>query len=250
MSSPLILSESALNQHVRAVEASVRSIVNRQVGLVIQPWGVGSQVSVMLLGRDCERTSRARGRDTFVAPLRDLGKSLWAWLNVQEDWTSRVSGNNRRFEFRSIGLTVHFGYRNESTKPQMFRAEWTGWSKWDGLNYGFQGGEVGHPHWQFDALDTLSLASTETQLDEELARLKDDHETEEIREFGESQIVAAKVEEEVRSRKLSRIHFPCAAAWWMQAPHDRHAHVPNSEREIESWARETLTYTVKELDRI
>ena len=250
MPKPLTLSEGALKQHVRAIEASIRSVVNVRVGLDIEGWGVGTLVTAILIGEDCERVSRGRGPDAFVAPLRDLGKELWAWLGLQEEWTSEVLGERRQFLFRSIGLTVHFGYRNEGTKPQMFRAEWSGWSKWNGSHYGFQGGDAGHPHWQFDALESLSSGFEAAQAEGDLQRLRGDDGAVGIREFGEDGGGAANVEEAIRSRKLSRIHFPSAAAWWMKTPHNLHAHAPATGKEIEGWARETLSYAVQELGRV
>ena len=250
MPKPLTISEKALRRHVRTVESVIRSIVKGHVGLEIQGWDVGSLVSAILIGQDCERVSRVRGPDTFVAPLRELGRDLWAWLGLREEWSRSISGNSRQFEFRSIGLTVHFGFKNEGTKPQMFRAEWSGWSKWHGTNYTFQGGNVGHPHWQYDALDSVSTAIEKSGVIGEFERLQEDDATVEIREFNEGVVSRVNIEEEVRSRKLSRFHFPSAAAWWMQSPHNLHTHAPQSENEIESWASETLTYTVRELARV
>lgn len=250
MPKPLTLSEKSLEQHVRALESSIQSTLDARVGLDIQGWGVSSSVRAFLAGQDCERVSRVRGPDSFVVPLLYLGKELWAWLGLQEEWESTKRGKSHQFEFRSIGLTVHFGYRNENTKPQIFRAEWSGWSKWIDSNYGFQAGDVGHPHWQYDALESLSAAYESTRVEEDLARLEKDDDTVEIQEFEEGRISAANVEDEVKSRKLSRIHFPSAAAWWTKAPNNLHTHAPASRTEIEKWASETLTYTVKELARV
>ena len=251
MPTPLTLSEGALRQHVGCVEAAIRSVVDARVGLQIQGWDVGSLVTAILIGQDCERVPRGRGPDAFVAPLRNLGKELWAWLGLQEEWASEVSGKHRRFSFRSIGLTVHFGYRNEGTKPQMFRAEWSGWSKWNGSQFGFQGGGAGHPHWQFDALESLAAGLELARAEHDLERLRADDAAAGIREFGEAGVGAsASVEDAIRSRKISRIHFPSAAAWWMKTPHNLHAHSPSSDKEIEGWARETLRYAVEELRRV
>ena len=163
---------------------------------------------------------------------------------------SQVSGKRREFLFRSIGLTVHFGYRNEGTKPQIFRAEWSGWAKWNGSHYGFQGDEAGHPHWQFDALDSLSVDLESAQLEADLERLRGAGSPVGLREFGEDGDGSASIKEAIRTRKLSRIHFPSAAAWWMNAPHNLHAHSPVSGEEIEMWASETLGYAVRELGRL
>lgn len=248
MPEPLILPEGKLRQHVDAVGASIRSIINANVGLRIPNSGVGS-VAAILIGEDCERVPRNRGQDVFVAPIRDLGNELWAWLGLQEEWNREGSRKRRQFSFRSIGMTVHFGYRNEVAKPQMFRAEWSGWTKWNGSQHGFQGGNAGHPHWQFDALESLTLGLELAQVEDDLERLRSGG-TAGIREFGKDGLGKASIEEAVRNRKLSRFHFPSAAAWWMKTPRNLHAHSPTSGNEIEVWAKETLCYTLRELERI
>ena len=252
MPAPWTLSERALRQHVGAVGASIQSVVDaRRVGLDFQGWGVGPLVTAILIGQDCERASRGRGPDAFVAPLRDLGKELWAWLGVQEEWSNERSGKRPLFSFRSIGLTVHFGYRNEATKPQVFRAEWSGCSKWNGSQYGFQAGDAGHPHWQFDALESLWPGREMGQAEADLELLKDDTDGAAVgREFGRDGDKSESVEEAIRQRKLSRIHFPSAATWWMGTPHNVHAHSPASVREIEVWTQETLSYALGELGRL
>ena len=219
MPEPLTLSEREIRQHVGEIEASIQSVVDGHVELDTQGWDVGPFVTAILIGQDCERVSRSRGPDAFVAPILDLGKELWAWLGLQEEWTKEASRKRRRFSFRSIALTVHFGYKYEATKPQMFRAEWSGWSKWNGSQYGFQGGDVGHPHWQFDALESLLADSELVRAKGDLKQLRDNYVAVGVREFGEDRVgTAASVPDAIRSRKLSRIHFPSAAGWWMKAP--------------------------------
>ena len=248
MPTPLTLSEGALRQHVGAVEASIRSIVDARVGLDIPNFGVGS-VTANLNGQDCEWVSRNRGPGAYVAPIRDMGNELWAWLGLQEDWVREGSRTRRQYSFRSIGLTIHFGYKNEAVKPQMFRAEWSGWAKWNASQYGFQGGSTSHPHWQFDALESLTPPIDSAGVEADLVRLRSGGATG-VGEFGEDSLGKASIEAAIRSRKLSRIHFPSAAAWWMKTPRNLHAHSPTSDNEIEVWARETLCYTLQELERV
>ena len=135
----------------------------------------------------------------------------------------------------------------------MFRAEWSGWEKWNGSHYGFQAGDAGHPHWQFDALESLTSGFESAQAKGDLERLRSGTGAARVRKFGEDGgdgVRKASVEEAIRSRELSRIHFPSAATWWMKAPLNLHAHSPTSGKEIEVWAKETLCYTLRELERV
>ena len=249
MPEPWTLSEGRLRRHVKGIETALASVVDSRVLLGIEP-GVGPSVTVMLRGGDSEWVSRNRGPNVYVAPLCNLREDLWAWLGYREEWANEASGKTPGFSFRSIGLTVHFGYRNEGRKPQMFRAEWSGCSKWDGSEYGFQGGDAGHPHWQFDALESLSAGLELVQAEDERKRLRGDDAAAGPREFGEKDNSPASVEKAIGSRKLSRIHFPSAAAWWKEEPANLHAHSPACEREIEVWTEKTLRYVLRELRRL
>ena len=51
-------------------------------------------------------------------------------------------------------------------------------------------------------------------------------------------------------QEVSRIHFASAAAWWKSAPNNNHAHSPNDVHDIENWLRGTLSYLLRELDRL
>ena len=123
-----------------------------------------------------------------------------------------------------------------------------GWSRWNGSEYGFQGDDIGHPHWQFDALESLS-AGFASQAESDRERLKVDIGQAGLREFGQED-GSARIADAVRTRKLSRIHFPSAAAWWMKEPDSRHVHSPASGSDVESWMSETLSYAVQELGRL
>ena len=91
------------------------------------------------LARKCEPVQRNRGARVQVAPLLQLEQGLWVWLSYREEWANeRPVGGRRRFSFRAGSITVHFGWKQDLFKPQMFRAEWAGWAKWDNREYGFQ----------------------------------------------------------------------------------------------------------------
>jgi hypothetical protein len=143
---------------------------------------------------------------------------------------------------------VHFGWKNDLFKPQMFRAEWAGWADWGGNSYGFQAANAGHPHWQFDALESLPdahAAERATMLRDLLSEAVEP----EVRDFS-PQLASSDVRDVVTAQKISRIHFASAAAWWKPAPHDEHAHGPVTARDVESWVQRSLEYLNTELERL
>ncbi len=246
---PLIASQSKLGMHFRQTGEILAAAVDISAKVQIEvDWGL-SRIVGGLNGAGCEFIIRNRGLRVPVAPQLHLQQGLWAWLGYHEEWDEvRRNRNIRRFSFRSVGLTIHFGWKNDSFKPQMFRAEWAGWAKWSGVDYSFQTADAGHPHWQFDALDSLPDAD----LAERAATLRSLLEAEaepEIREFS-PQLPTADVRDVVTAQKLSRIHFASAAAWWKSAPHDEHAHGPTNLADVENWVRRSLGYVRLELKRL
>ena len=202
-----------------------------------------------LFGSGCELIPRNRGRRTPVAPLLHLREGLWVWLGYHEEWyEERRIGKSRRFSFRSVGLSIHCGLRNNAFKPQMFRAEWAGWAKWDGMDYSFQAVDAAHPHWQFDALDSLPDESLSQRAGELLSRLKNEPKTE-IHEFS-PHLSEVDVRDMVAVQKFSRIHFASAAAWWKDPPHGNHVHNPSDLSDVENWVRHSLEYIKRELNRL
>ena len=161
MPAPLILTESELVTHFRAIGEILSAAVDVTVKVQINvDWDL-SPIVGGLLGEGCEYVTRNRGLRVPVAPLLHLQQGLWAWLGYREEWANERPGRRmRRFSFRTIGMTVHFGWKNDVFKPQMFRAEWAGWARWGSANYGFQAADAGHPHWQFDALESLPAIET------------------------------------------------------------------------------------------
>ncbi|MFC2252620.1 hypothetical protein ACETRX_23490 [Labrys portucalensis] len=145
-------------------------------------------------------------------------------------------------------MTIHFGWKFDKYKPQMFRAEWAGWANWDGIDLGYQAGDAAHPHWQFDALESLS----EVGATERAAILRDilaDSERGGVRDFV-PQLPSNDVRDLVSQQQLSRIHFASAAAWWKASPHCDHAHSPERVKDLEVWLHQSLSYLSSELDRL
>ena len=249
MTVPLIATYSKLLGHFRHSGSILAAAVDTSAQLQIVPEFGHLGVTGGLFGSGCELIPRNRGRRTPVAPLLHLREGLWVWLGYHEEWyEERRIGKIRRFSFRSVGLSIHCGLRNSAFKPQMFRAEWAGWAKWDGMDYSFQAVDAAHPHWQFDALDSLPDESLSRRAGELLSRLKKEPKTE-IHEFS-PRLSEVDVRDMVAVQKFSRIHFASAAAWWKASPHGMHVHNPTDLSDIENWVRRSLEYIKRELTRL
>ena len=245
MTEALTVRESRLKRHFVTVQASLGHLTH---GLQVNvEWGVDPVVAG-LLGGTCERIPRNRGGRAFVAPVHRIRGAFWAWLGFHEEWDVRSRRGRPIFSFRSTSLTIHFGHVNNGEKPQMFRAEWDGGGRVAGDER--QGRrDAAHPHWQFDALE--SLRSDETEAAELLSLLKEEVEADATRDFNPEDWARENNGDMTAARDgFSRLHFASAAAWWLPAPGNRHVHVPASVDELESWLAATVNYTVGELRRL
>lgn len=247
-----VISEAVLDRHF----GSLKAIIGKAVGAEVEAelaaeWGV-APVAVGLVGNGCEVTTRNRGGDAYVAPLFEFGGGIWAWLGFYQEWAREGSskGKNRRYSYRSTTLTVHLGFRNIRHKPQIFRAEWAGWAKWNGNTYTAQAGNAGHPHWQFDVIESLRKQETEESVHIYLSVLKEEADGAEARTFSPQAIQSGEIDELVWGKDFSRIHFASVAPWWKAAPDNRHAYFPGSVADVEAWVKGTIEYTLEELNRL
>ena len=250
MPQPLTVTRTSLENHFGRIAEILRARFDAEVQVGIHvDWDV-SPVVAALIGDRCEWVPRNRGRGrVHVAPLKHLGRGLWVWLSYREEWAygQRV-GDRQKLTFRSASITIHFGLKFAEYKPQMFRAEWAGWANWHGVDFGYQAGGAGHPHWQFDALDSLSEADAAERA-AKLRRLLADEDDGGVRDFV-PQMPSADVRDLVSHQELSRIHFASAAAWWKVPPHCEHTHNPERVKDIQVWLLQTLLYLSSELDRL
>ena len=251
MSSTLVISEKALIQHLGSLEGILDEVVGADVETsIVAEWSV-APLSVGLFGRGCELASRNRGSDAHVAPLVVFGGGIWAWLGFYQEWARESSsGVIHRYSYRSTTLSIHLGFRNIRHKPQIFRAEWAGWAKWNGMSAGAQAGNAGHPHWQFDAVESLRKQETEEAARLYLAVLKQEEHSAEAQAFSPNSVKPTDIDEVVWAKEFSRMHFASAAPWWKSSPEDRHAHFPGEVSDIEAWVQKTIEYTVEELGRL
>jgi len=243
---PFRINGEALDAHRIATQALITS-ASIPPTVAIESENLGGKVAFGVARcAGAERTSRNRGADVFVVPLMDLGSGLLAWLGYREEWSLEAVGKSKLFSFQSSSATIHFGFEGIEPKPQMFRAEWAGLVK-DGKGWGFQAGDAGHPHWQFDGLE--SIATTEDA--EAVAELiRADRPEPALREFGVATIDMPEVKAVASSRATGSIHFASAAAWWRSHPSDAHAHHPENVQQIQRWLSRTLSYISVELRRV
>ena len=252
MSSVFVITEQALDRHFESLKAIIDRSVDTGVetGLIAE-WGV-APVPVGLVGKGCEIAARNRGGDAHVAPLFGFSGGIWAWLGFYQEWAREGSakGTRRKYSYRSTTLSIHLGFPNIRHKPQIFRAEWAGWAKWNGGTYGAQAGNAGHPHWQFDAVESLRRQETEESVRTYLAVLKEEADGAEARTFSPNAVQSSEIDDLVWAMDFSRIHFASVAPWWKGAPDDRHAYFPASVGDVEAWVQRTIEYTLEEFDRL
>jgi len=246
---PFHVPVTALDDHFRLVGDILRRFLEPGVESNLGVDATGDRVVAGLDGIGLETTMRNRGRHRArVAPLLQLPDGLWAWLGYQEEWSRSPGRGVSRVFFRSSSIGIHFGFRYMDPKPQIFRAEWAGYDLHGG-KYRFQGGRAGHPHWQFDAAESLVSDETFDRAGELAALLREEAAEQAPAEFtpqglglGQSDVHGI-----VMSRKIAAMHFASAARWWSDPAH---AHAPSGVQQIRTWIERTLEYVVQELDRV
>lgn len=118
------------------------------------------------------------------------------------------------------------------------------------MDYGAQAGDAGHPHWQFDALDSIRKEETVEAARMHLAVLKQEERGSEVQTFSPNSVQSSEIDEVIWAKDFSRVHFASAASWWKNAPENRHAHFPKEVSDIETWVQRTIEYSVGELGRL
>ena len=245
----LYASESKLNAHFKQSGRILVSAVDSSAQLQIGTSVLESGIIGGLYGSGCEFIPRNRGRRVPVAPLVCLGHGLWVWLGYHEEWAGEgLDRGILKYSFRSIGLSIHFGFKNNVLKPQIFRAEWAGWARWGRREYSFQAGGAAHPHWHFDALESIVEEKSSQRATDLISRLKANGESA-ISEFS-PKLSDLDVRDLIGAQKVSRIHFASAAAWWKSQPDGEYVRGPETLGDIENWVRHSLDYIKRELERL
>jgi hypothetical protein len=206
----------------------------------------GDTIWAGFVGTACELTERNRGsKPAQVVPILDVGRDgLKAWLGYQEIWDAQPRA---RFSFRSLSLTVHFGYDGDRIKPQVFRSEWSGIKDWAGLGMGFQSPGAGQPHWQFDLSESFRRSADIS--DDILTRLSE--RADEGDDFFSTK-PQPDVFSAVRALTVERMHFASAARWW-SPPGDvhvpEHMNAPSDVSGLSRWTLLCICYIKQELAR-
>lgn len=242
MTRTLEVTSRDLDQHLVEASRILLGATDRRRQVHLEAEVAGDGIVAGLVGADCEPIERIVGGRANVIAFLPLQGRLVAWLSYRENWRI-LGGRGKNREFRSASLSVYFGLENEAYKPQVFRAEWAGWAKWNAQAAASFQTDAGHPHWQFDALESLSEDGSALRR-QTLEVLRDPVDEEPVREFDPS---SETVRDLVLAQGLSRVHFPSAAAWWRPAPHNEHAFAPGSTIELRSWLNHTLHYLKVEL---
>ena len=226
-----------------------RHLLSHSEARLMADWGVSPLVAG-LVGGGSETVARNVGRDAPVAPIVDIdGAGLCAWIGVREEWENEnQAGQIRRFSFRSVSLTVHAGYRGNRYKPQLFRAEWSGFARWSGTEPGHQSPGAGHPHWQVDVVESMErVADRDANAHRAALRRRVGDVT--PQEFPSGPVGRDELTAKVSSLKLSRFHMASVAPWWTKGV-DVHINSPKKARDVEAWVEKTVSYTVQELGRL
>ena len=196
-----------------------------------------------LQGSQTERITRNRGSGR-VAPFVQLPDNLSAWLGYQEVWD--LETGREPFVFRQASLTIHIGEPGDPVKPQILRLEWPGLRNWHKTGVGFQSPDAGHPHWQFDLLESLSALSKATAAVTEFPG--DESELENFDEVTVDTPIAARV----LRLTLERMHLASAAPWWLERKPEFGSHqlnAPSDLQELSRWLVSAIHYLKQELGR-
>jgi hypothetical protein len=104
-----------------------------------------------------------------------------------------------------------------------------------------------HPHWQFDAIRTISDA-VNAQKERSLAKLREEST---VKEFNSGEVAIDAISD-VKRVALDRIHFASAAPWWLpnaDRPYGLHMNAPPDPDALTKWIVQCVAYLRQELAR-
>lgn len=246
----LTVVERNLKDHFDQTNEMVRKNLQRGEDLSVEHVWSQETVKAGFSGPACERVERNRGGTDNLVSFLQISPKLFAWLGYNESWSyGGVVGGARTYSFQAVSFSFYLGWENDSVKPQIFRAEWAGFAEWTKGTLGFQAKNAGHPHWQFDALESLLSEKNSQDADLFLQILKEGTDAIGPSDFSPNADDGI-ILDVVRAQKLSKVHFASAAAWWRPEAQKGHAHSPSSLSEIREWASQTMLYVHQELSRL
>jgi hypothetical protein len=193
-----------------------------------------------IAGKETERIERNRGIAS-VAPFAPLPGELAAWLGYQEVWDQE--GGRSPFVFRQASLTVHIGEAGDPVKPQLLRLEWSGLRDWNRSGVGFQSSGAGHPHWQFDLLESLRDARDRPSFRPTFG--------DEVESF-DATSAAPPLSERISRLTFERMHLASSVPWWSNKPAEyglHHLYAPADQAELSRWLSAAIVYIRQEIGR-
>lgn len=227
------LSAAAFERRGRELAVRLARTLDMVTGEVFVTHEIANlQAAVSLGGRASETIARNRGKPHRVIPLCCVADDVFAWAGYREHWQREAGEHN--FRFTEGGFTLHVGRKGELDKPQILRSEWIG------RRSGMFGNGAGHPHWQFDVLESARRPVVEP------ARFAQD--PVDPMEFGSRRAEETFGESLLFGLTVERMHLASAAMWWHE-PSLPVARPAESVAELDRWILGCVTYLRQEVLR-
>lgn len=229
------LSVAAFSQRCRSLFVEFGRVIGLATGdVAFAPEVNRTSATMTLAGRVSEVIARNRGGQHPVVPLAALSEDVFIWAGYRELWQKQGSEQNLRFV--EGGFTLHLGRQGEMAKPQILRSEWVGRRSRAFMDL------AGHPHWQFDVLESArSIVSTNS------VRFGDPESLPPVTEF-DSAAISGDGSDLLKGLTVESMHFSSAAMWW-RLPKTSVAHVPEKVTDVDHWILGCVAYLRQEAAR-
>ena len=250
MSAPLNETKGKIEAHWQQLNIELAKLSAYELRAGFTSEGAVATISAS----ETRRVNRHRGGEVEIAPLcESRSKNARFWVSYLEEW--RDKGSNR-YWFQSSNLTFFQSFDDDAKLVQLFRAEWPGYAEWQKGQVGWQAPGAGHPHWQFDALESyVSREARENETARLVELLTKSHE--DLEEFGADDIPVA--HDLIFGGELdtswAKMHF-ASQALWSKSPWDgdtesvsSHSHAPSRIKEVRAWLTSVIVYVRSELSR-
>ena len=229
------LSVGAFSQRSKTLAVCFGAAIGLSTGeLAFAPEISGGAATMTLAGRASETIARNRGKTHRVVPIAHLNDEVWIWTGYRESWLKK--GSEQNFRFVDAGFTLHIGRRGELSKPQILRSEWVGRRSRAFVEL------AGHPHWQFDALES-ARTSAPVLLP---VRFGEPAERQPATEFSGGEPVEPSGL--LLGLTVENMHLASAAFWW-QSSSANVAHLPESVEDLDRWILGCIAYLRQEAGR-
>lgn len=229
------LSAAAFSQRCRNLSVDFGRAIGLTTGdIAFAPEINSTSATMTLAGRASEVIARNRGGKHPVVPLAALNEDVYIWTGYREVWQKQGSEQNLRFV--EGGFTLHLGRLGDMAKPQILRSEWVGRRSRAFVEM------AGHPHWQFDVLE-----STRSIVPASPIRFDDADSPSPVTEF-DSAALSVDGSDLLKGLTVESMHFASAAMWWRQ-PETSVANVPEKVGDVDRWILSCVAYLRQEAAR-